>query len=378
MSGRPAVSCRTSPCCSTSIPPRGSGGCAAGGATASSASRSPSIGACVGATSRSCARSPSACASCARGRPRTWSPRRCARSSRSSCVALDAIRDQPRAVALLRRALETDRVAHAYAFVGPAGAGRMTTALAFAHALLCPRAGCGACRACRLATLRQHPDLHVLVPTPPETNPKGARAIRIDAIRELERQAALRPAMARRKLFVLDEAERMTGEAPQAFLKTLEEPPVGTVLILVLPRARALPATVISRCQVVRFEPRGGEAAAVARAQARTLLGEVRAEGTDAMFRRTERIDRETAEGLVDAYWLLCRDLVLAKAGVPASLLADTPRAVELAREAETWTLDDLLRAIELCRQAREALARNVAPRLTLEVILSRLALRAA
>src|SRR2546421_6655609 len=50
-------------------------------------------------------------------------------------VALDAIRDQPRAVALLRRALATDRVAHAYAFVGPTGAGRMTTALAFAQAL---------------------------------------------------------------------------------------------------------------------------------------------------------------------------------------------------------------------------------------------------
>jgi len=316
-------------------------------------------------------------------------------------VALDAIRDQPRAVTLLRRALATDRVAHAYAFVGPPGAGRMTTALAFAHALLCGSGGreagavggwpetrrdpaasgmppCGRCHGCRLAAARTHPDLHVIAPTPPETNPKGARAIRIDAIRELERQAALRPVMAPRKLFVLDEAERMTGEAPQAFLKTLEEPPPATVLILILPRARALPATVISRCQVVRFEPRGGEAAAVARAQARTLLGEVRAEGTDAMFRRTERIDRETAEGLVDAYWLLCRDLVLAKAAVPASLLADTPRAVELAREAETWTLDDLLRAIELCRQAREALARNVAPRLTLEVILSRLALRAA
>jgi len=293
-------------------------------------------------------------------------------------VALDAIRDQPRAVALLRRALETDRVAHAYAFVGPAGAGRMTTALAFAQALLCPSAGCGACRACRLAALRQHPDLHVLVPTPPETNPKGARAIRIDAIRELERQAALRPVMARRKLFVLDEAERMTGEAPQAFLKTLEEPPVGTVMILVLPRARALPATVVSRCQVVRFEPRSDQAEAALRAQAQALLAEVRAEGAEVMFRRTERLDRETAEGLVDAYWLFCRDLVLAKAGAPASLLADAGRATELAREAETWTLDDLRGAIELCRQAREALLRNVAPRLTIEVILSRLALRAA
>ena len=312
-------------------------------------------------------------------------------------MALDAIRDQPRAVALLRRALATDRVAHAYAFVGPTGAGRMTTALAFAQALLCtggreagavggwpePRreAGvppCGRCQGCRLAAARVHPDLHLIAPTPPETSPKGARAIRIDAIRGLERQAALRPVMAPRKLFVLDEAERMTGEAPQAFLKTLEEPPAATVLILVLPRARALPATVISRCQVVRFEPRSAEAAVVARARARTLLAEVRAEGADLMFSRTERLDRETAEGLVDAYWLLCRDLVLAKAGAPASLLADAARAVELAREAEAWTLDELLQSIDLCRQARQALARNVAPRLTLEVILSRLALRAA
>src|SRR5437899_1859083 len=249
MSGRPAASCPTSRCSSTSIPSRGSGGSAAGGATASSVRRSPSTGACGGATWRSGARSPSACASCARPRPRTWSPRRCARSSRSSCVALDAIRDQP---------------------------------------------------------------------------------------------------------------------------------PVGTVMILVLPRARALPATVVSRCQVVRFEPRSDQAEAALRAQAQALLAEVRAEGAEVMFRRTERLDRETAEGLVDAYWLFCRDLVLAKAGAPASLLADAGRVTELAREAETWTLDDLLGAIELCRQAREALLRNVAPRLTIEVILSRLALRAA
>src|SRR5215813_5294399 len=127
-----------------------------------------------------------------------WRPRS-ARSSRSSSVALERILDQPRAVELLRRALARDRVAHAYAFIGPSGAGRMTTALAFAAELL-------------RSPSRQHPDLHVIVPTPPDSNPKGARAIRINAIRELERLAALRPAAARRKVFVLDEAERMTGD----------------------------------------------------------------------------------------------------------------------------------------------------------------------
>ena len=280
-------------------------------------------------------------------------------------VALERIVDQPRAVDLLRRALAGDRVAHAYAFVGPAGAGRMTTALAFAAELLG-------------SSSRQHPDLHVVVPTPPESNSRGARAIRIGAIRELERQAALRPAMARRKVFILDEAERMTGEAPQAFLKTLEEPPAATIIILILPRARAVPATVLSRCQVVRFAPRDDAGAATARTQARELLAEVRAQGVEALFRRTDRLDREKAEALVDAYWLYCRDLLLAKGGAPAALLVDGEHAAELASEAEGWTIDQILGGVELCRQARESLLRNVAPRLTLEIVLSRLALRAA
>jgi len=280
-------------------------------------------------------------------------------------VALERILDQPRAVDLLRRALASDRVAHAYAFVGPAGAGRMSTALAFAAELLG-------------SPSRQHPDLHVIVPTPPETNSRGARAIRIGAIRELERQASLRPVMARRKVFVLDEAERMTGEAPQAFLKTLEEPPAATVIMLILPRARAVPATVLSRCQVVRFAPRDDAGAATARAQARELLAEVRAQGVDGLFRRTDRLEREKAEALVDAYWLFCRDLLLAKSDAPAALFIDGDHAAEFAREAEGWTVDQILAAVDLCRQAREALLRNVAPRLTLEVVLSRLALRAA
>ena len=137
-------------------------------------------------------------------------------------MRLEAIADQPRAVEQLRRALAGDRVAHAYAFVGPAAGGRFTTALAFAAELL------------RADVTRGHPDLHIVTPTPPESNPKGARAIRIGAIRELERRASLRPALAARRVLILDEADRMTGDAPQAFLKLLEEPPPATVVILVL------------------------------------------------------------------------------------------------------------------------------------------------
>ena len=295
-------------------------------------------------------------------------------------MALETIEGQPRPVALLRRALESGRVAHAYAFIGPPGSGRTTTALAFAQALLCETgAGCGRCRACRLAAERKHPDLHVIVPTPPESNPKGARALRIGAIRELGRQAALRPAMGRQKVFILDDAERMTGEAPQAVLKTLEEPPAETVLILILPRTRAMPATVISRCQLVRFAPREDDQAGV-RDEALALLAEVRDKGVDALFRRSQTFDRdrERAERVVDALWLFARDLLVAKSGGSASLLVNAGHAESIAREAERWTLDGILAAIDTCREAREALAVNVTPRLTIEIVAGRLALGAA
>jgi DNA polymerase-3 subunit delta' len=294
-------------------------------------------------------------------------------------VALDTVRDQPRAVELLRRALGGQRVAHAYAFVGPAGSGRMTTARAFAQALLCETAqACGRCRPCTLAAGGQHPDLHEIVPTPPEGNPRGARAIRIGAIRELERQAALRPALGGRRVFLVDEAERMTGESPQAFLKFLEEPPPGTVVILVLAGVRAVPATVISRCQIVRFQPRDAGRAATIVAEALALLQAARQEGAPALFRRTDRLDRDRAEALVDGCWLLCRDLLLARAGAPAGLLSDAGRAAELAAEADRWTGDHLLAAIAICRQAREALINNVTPRLTVEMVVGRMLARAA
>jgi DNA polymerase III subunit delta' len=295
-------------------------------------------------------------------------------------MKLDAIADQPRAVEQLTRALASDRVAHAYAFIGPAGSGRFTTALAFASALLCDRTGDDGtgggtqCRACKLVDSRQHPDLHVVVPTPPESNPKGARAIRIGAVRELERQAMLRPAMGRRRVLVLDEAERMTGESPQAFLKFLEEPPPETVVILILPRARAVPATVISRCQLVRFRPRGEAATAALVAEAATVLDEAREQGAPAIFRRTERVDRERAEALIDGCWLHCRELLLLRAGAAPGLLTDSSRAETLAAEAMRWTDEALYAAIEACRQAHLALAGNVTPRLTVDVMLGRLA----
>ena len=170
----------------------------------------------------------------------------------------------------------------------------------------------------------------------------------------------------------------LAAETPQAFLKFLEEPPPGTVVILVLAGVRAVPATVLSRCQIVRFQLRDTGRAAAAVGEALSLLEATRVDGYAGLFRRTDRIDREKAEMLVDGCWLLCRDLLLARAGAPSGLLSDAGRADPLAAEAAQWTDGSLLAVIEACRHARETLVNNVTPRLAVEAVVGRLLARAA
>lgn len=291
-------------------------------------------------------------------------------------MALDGIREQPEAVTLLRRALDTGRVAHAYAFVGPEGSGRKATALAFAAALVAPDGGPAAERAAR----GRHPDVHLLGPTPPAGNPKGAQALRVETIRELERLAALKPMEARAKVFVVDEAEKMTLATPQAFLKTLEEPPAQTVIVLILTQLRALPPTVLSRCQVVRFRPRLVEGVPAllpdvrtdAHVQSLRQLALARTQGAEAILKLGDQVgrDRQAAEAFVQACWLWHRDLLCALAGAPARLAAFGESAMAAGGER---SLDSVLRALRDCREAWLAIQGNVSPRLSVEVLLGRL-----
>jgi len=291
------------------------------------------------------------------------------------------IRGQPEAVELLRRAVAADRVAHAYAFVGPSGVGRKLTALAFAKALIAPSGGPVAARIERGV----HPDVRLIQPTPPEGNPKGPLALRIENIRGLERLAALRPAEASRKVFIVDEADRMTAATPQAFLKTLEEPPDRTVIIMILSQVRALPATVLSRCQVVRFRPQRPDGAIAllpdgrdeGRRRALGMLAEVEKKGPEAVLKAGEDVgrDRPMAEALVEGCWLWYRDLLCARAGADARLAVFAEAA---SRQLGGRSLDEVLSGLAACREAWQALQGNVSPRLTVEVLLSRLAREAA
>ena len=290
--------------------------------------------------------------------------------------AFSAITGQDEAVALLRRAVASGRVAHAYAFIGPSGVGRKLTALAFAKALVAPAGGAAAARIDRNA----HPDVRLIEPMPPENNPKGPLAHRIESVRALERLAALRPVEAPWKVFILDEADRMTTATPQAFLKTLEEPPERTVIVLVLSQLRALPATVLSRCQVVRFQPRT-EAGAVAllpdgrdeaRRRALGVIAGARSAGAEAILAAGETAGRErqVAETLVETCWLWHRDLLCAQGGGDQRLSVFGAAA---APPRDGFELADVLAGLRACREAWQALQGNVTPRLTVEVLLSRI-----
>ena len=178
------------------------------------------------------------------------------------------VHHQQRALSILRRALASGRTHHAYLFEGPPGVGKELAARALAARLLCeapdqtPEAdACGACRACRLFAAGNHPDFHLIHRGLHKFHPdrtiragKGLFLV-VDIVRHfLIDPANNRPALGRRRVFLVRDAERMNEGAQNALLKTLEEPPGSACLILVTSSAERLRPTIRSRCQRIPFD----------------------------------------------------------------------------------------------------------------------------
>ena len=208
-------------------------------------------------------------------------------------MSWEMIIGQQRVKALLQRAVQQERIAHAYLLHGPEGTGKDALAIEFAKVLNCTKgesSACDECQSCKRFETLQHPNVKLIIALPVGKSEKQgddpiaalsvdqistvqeqmalkardpyhrislpkANFIKINSVREIKRQSALTRSQEGRKVFIISRAEQMNDEAGNSLLKTLEEPLADTVLILTTSeRARLLP-TIVSRCQLVQCDP---------------------------------------------------------------------------------------------------------------------------
>ena len=378
-------------------------------------------------------------------------------------VRLSELLGQPGPSTFLRGVVAGRRYANAYLFLGAAGVGKGTAALAFARALLCetrngPKAqgglldaaaaappcdapaddACGLCAACQKSAQLTHPDLKFLFPvsgeekelekTVPETqqalredpffvfNYEKAASIRLSLTRELLRELAYRPYEAERRVVVVRDADRMREDQYSALLKSIEEPGASTVWVLTTARASRLPATILSRCQRVRFAPlpektirqfleervgvanrearllaalSGGSLARALtlrdgaplkeRNQALALLEPALRGDPAALWKAVQgmtnfgRAGREMLRRMVEFHQLWLRDLLRARYGARREELVNRDRETEIRRQAERTEPAEIRRRLLVLEEMLRAIEGNVTPELAMFSALLRL-----
>ena len=153
----------------------------------------------------------------------------------------------------LENAIKMDKVSHAYIINGEKNAGKEFIAKTFAMALQCEnRQGtepCGECHSCRQALSGNHPDIIFITHEKPGT-------IGVDDIRrQVNNDVAIKPYKGPKKIYIMNEGEKMTAQAQNALLKTLEEPPEYAVLLILTGNVDSLLQTILSRCVVLNIKP---------------------------------------------------------------------------------------------------------------------------
>jgi DNA polymerase-3 subunit delta' len=310
---------------------------------------------------------------------------------------------------LLQHAVVHERVPQSLLFAGPEGVGKHAVALALAQAINCPdrRSGagddaCGRCTTCVRIARGQYPDVTVVH--------RGEDAsIKIRTLRERVLDVAgYRPFEGARRMFIIDDADDLTLEAQDALLKTLEEPPPSTVIVLVTARPDALRPTILSRCRRLRFgalveddvvrvlTERHGIGAAQARLLAATSGGSVgralSAAGGDLGDDRdaalellaaaqagrvegrlkagaalaqhgTRRRDREALDARLGAVASLVRDLAVVSSGATTPL-ANADLADALRQLAPAFDAERLSSGFAAITDAQTALERNASPKI--------------
>lgn len=152
----------------------------------------------------------------------------------------------------LQNAIKTNKVSHAYIINGEKNSGKEFIAKVFSMALQCEREGiepCNECHSCRQALSQNQPDIIRVIHEKPNTI--GVEDIR----RQVNNDIAIKPYSSPRKIYIINEGEKMTPQAQNALLKTLEEPPAYAVIMILTSNVNSLLSTILSRCVVLNMKP---------------------------------------------------------------------------------------------------------------------------
>lgn len=298
---------------------------------------------------------------------------------------------QKLAIDLIKRAIAEGRLAHAYLFIGPDGIGKSLLAKIFAQSLNCESKNmepCNECISCKKIEDKNHPDVGWIYPE------GKSLQIKIDSIRRLQQALALKPYEGKAKVYIIDGADHMTEEAANCLLKTLEEPPANSTLILLASNISRLYPTIISRCQKIPFYPLDEElvkkeimrrygigekkASYIARFSEGRLGKAIEAVEDEAFVKRDKVVDefisprklgyeelwlyhepREKVNDILNTLAIYFRDLLVFNLSRDFGLLVNLDKAEEILRNSKRYSVERLEEIIERILATQDLIRSN-------------------